>query len=95
MDAHDWEKLGIIGTLVLSGGSIVKWLLSERKELIASLIACQDRERQLRDKRADELLAQAKVLADSSEVVRDALADVTRSMEALERAVVGGEGSRK
>ena len=82
-----YEKLGIIGTLVALGGAAIRFLLNERKEMVKHIRDNQQCERDFRDSRTAELLQTAELLAQSSEVVRDALAEHTQAIENLERKV--------
>lgn len=87
LSADSIEKLGIVGTLVALGGGIVRFLLGERKGLIADLVTANERDRELRDKRTDELLEQAKMMAVANTVIRDALQEVKNASLATESAL--------
>lgn len=83
MDVQTAEKLGVVGLLL----SAIVYLLREKKNLISHIATKDERERRLRDKRTEELLETASLLAESSTVVKDALADVDRSLNDLKREV--------
>jgi hypothetical protein len=80
------DTLGPVGILVGLGGGIVKWLLTDRAGLISALAQALERDRELRDRRADELTAHAKMLADSTAVIAEALDGVVQSINRIERA---------
>ena len=82
-----YEKLGIIGTLVALGGAAIRFLLNERKDMIAHIRENQKCERAFRDSRTKELLHTAELMAESSSVVRDALDELRDSVSNLERKV--------
>lgn len=69
--------------LCIAMGVAIKWLLAERQTLVLSVKEALERERQLRDKRTDDLLNSAKLLATSGELVKDALGDHDRTLEKL------------
>lgn len=81
------ERMGVIGVLVTFGGMAIRWLLNERKELLAAISRANERERNVGEQRMNELLEHARLMAESSEIVRTALGEHTRAIEALERAV--------
>jgi len=96
LSSDTYEKIGIIGTLVVFGSAIIRWLLSERKEVLKKLKESEERERSTSEKRAadlkqaSELLSESgKFIEQSNELVRIALADNTRTLQdnikALER----------
>lgn len=77
------QKLGILGVVIFVASITIRWLLAERKALLEALAAVEQRERDLRDRRATELLEQASLYAKSNELIRNALADVTRANDNL------------
>lgn len=82
-----YEKLGIIGTLVALGGAAIRFLLNERKEMVQHIRDNQKCERAFRDSRTAELLQTAELMAQSSEVVKDALSELSQAIENLEKRV--------
>jgi len=76
-----YEKLGIIGTLVVSGGAMVRWLLGDRKSIEQKLADAETRERETSQKRSSDLLKASEMLAESSSIIKDSLAENTRSID--------------
>lgn len=76
-----YEKLGIIGTLVVIGGAMVRWLLGDRKSIEKKLSEAEGRERAISEKRSSDLMKASEMLAESSNIIRDSLAENTRSVE--------------
>tara|TARA_R110001592_G_scaffold8912_3_gene48089 strand:+ start:2002 stop:2355 length:354 start_codon:yes stop_codon:yes gene_type:complete len=75
-----YEKLGIIGTLVVIGGAMVRWLLGDRKSIEKKLADAESRERETSQKRSSDLLKASEMLADSSSIIKESLAENTRSI---------------
>ena len=85
--SDSYEKLGIIGTLVALGGAVIRFLLNERKEMAKNIEESQKREREFRDSRTEELLKTAEMMSQSDEVIKEALSELTRALENLEKKV--------
>lgn len=62
-------------------GLAIKWLLSERKELLAALGRSQQREREMSEKRTQELLESATAMGESALVVERSLEKHDRLLE--------------
>lgn len=82
----DWSQIlkeagPYTAPLCAAMGLAIKWLLSERKELIASLSRSQEREREMGEKRTKELLESATALGESALVVEKALEKHDRMLE--------------
>lgn len=69
--------------VVILMGLAVKWLLNERKDVLKLLDETRMELRELREARVKELRESASLLADSSQVVRDALASLEKEMSSL------------
>ena len=84
-----YEKLGIIGTLVVIGGAVVRWLLGDRKSIENKLLKSEERERLTSEKRTADLTMATEMLRDSSALIKESLAEVTlatdKSTEELQR----------
>jgi len=76
-----YEKLGIIGTLIVIGGAMVRWLLGDRKSIEKKLMEAENRERETSQKRSSDLLKASEMLAESSSIIKDSLAENTRSID--------------
>lgn len=87
----DWSQIlkeagPYTAPLCAAMGIAIKWLLSERTELLAALRRSQQREREMSEKRTQELLESASALGESALVVEKALEKHDRLLEkALER----------
>lgn len=81
------DTLGPVGILVVLGGGIVKWLLTDRASLMTALAQALERDRELRDRRAEELTAHARMLSESTAIITEALAGVMQAVNRIERAV--------
>lgn len=81
------ESLGTLGVIVLGSGAAIRWLLAERKDLLARLATQSDRERELREKRTQELLEMSKLLSETRTVVAEKLTENTRVLEGLKEAL--------
>ena len=71
------------GTLALMG-MIVRWLLTDRRELLRLLDESRAEASKLREARVSELREASTMLAESSEVVRDALQGVESRVRDLQ-----------
>lgn len=81
------EKIGTVGVLLLTGGGMIHWLLKDRARLVAALEEAANRERALRDQRTDDLIAQAKLMAEANQIVRDALTRVEIGLLELRKVI--------
>ena len=89
LGSDTYEKLGIIGTLVVIGGAMVRWLLGDRKSIEKKLAEAEGRERETSQKRSSDLLKASEMLAESSSIIRDSLAENTRSIQENSKELEG------
>lgn len=66
-------------------GFAVRWLLTERKELIAALTLSQQRERDMSERRTQELLDSVAAMGESAQVIEAALSNHDRSLQEVLR----------
>ncbi len=66
-------------------GLALRWLLADRKELIAALSLSQQRERDLSEKRTQELRDSAVALGESAQVIEAALSQHDRRLQEVLR----------
>jgi len=72
--AYDaYEKLGIIGTLVAMGGTVIRWLVARLKE-------SEKRERDLSEKRSSDMRKFATMVTDQTNLLGAAFKELEESM---------------
>jgi sensor histidine kinase regulating citrate/malate metabolism len=62
---------------------VIKWLLADRLLMLNALTESVQRERAIAEKRTEEALESARLLADSDRTQRDVLANHNKSIEKL------------
>ena len=82
-----WEEIAkqgpVIATLVLLGGAIVKYLIAEKKNLIARLDTLQKTTDDLRDARAADQIAGMQAMSESAHLMRESITQHDRTIKAV------------